>query len=214
MYQRRTTEKIRYDQVVGAGSPGRTTLTATQAFLASLGGLGVIPANFNGPALTLGQRASVQDGGNLTFDKVDLLTVNAEWEVAGHTLSAELRPAVQPQCCRASTRVIRSTCCLVSNPMPKFRTGTNKWTYASNFVFHRCRATAVRSTMTLVGSRSIRTARPHRTSGSICPVHSADLPLCPGRDHLQPGLYAADRAFLPDRSGVRLVLRQRPFPHR
>ncbi len=88
MYQRRTTEKIRYDQVVGAGSPGRTTLTGTQTFLASLGALGVIPAGFNGPALTVDQRASVQDGGNLTFDKVDLLTVNIDWEVFGHTVTA------------------------------------------------------------------------------------------------------------------------------
>ncbi len=88
MYQRRTTEKLRYDQVVGAGSPGRTTLTPTQAFMASLGALGVIPAGFNGPALTIDQRASVQDGANITHDKVDLLTVNVDWEVFGHTISA------------------------------------------------------------------------------------------------------------------------------
>jgi iron complex outermembrane recepter protein len=88
MYQRRTTEKLRYDQVVGAGSPGRTTLTPTQGFLASLGALGVIPAGFNGPALTVAQRASVQDGPNITHDKVDLLTVNVDWEVFGHTISA------------------------------------------------------------------------------------------------------------------------------
>ena len=88
MYQRRKTAKLRYDQVVGTGSPGRTTLTPTQGFLASLGALGVIPANFNGPALTVGQRASVQDGGNIANEKVDLLTVNAEWEVLGHTLTA------------------------------------------------------------------------------------------------------------------------------
>ena len=88
MYQRRKTAKLRYDQVVGTGSPGRTTLTPTQGFLASLGGLGVIPANFNGPALTVGQRASVQDGANIANEKVDLLTVNAEWEVLGHTVTA------------------------------------------------------------------------------------------------------------------------------
>jgi iron complex outermembrane recepter protein len=88
MYQRRRTDKLRYDQVVGTGSPGRTTLTPTQTFLASLGALGVIPANFNGPALTVGQRASVQDGGNITKERINLLTINAEWEVFGHTLSA------------------------------------------------------------------------------------------------------------------------------
>ena len=86
MYQRRITKKIRYDQVVGSGSPG-STQTPTQQFLSSLGAIGAIRANFNGPALTVGQRASVQDGGNLTFDKVDLFTVNAKWEVLGHALT-------------------------------------------------------------------------------------------------------------------------------
>lgn len=88
MYQRRVTEKRRYDQVVGPGSPGRTSLTPTQTFLASLGALGTIPANFNGPALTFGDRASVEDGPFIVHDKYDLLTVNAEWEVFGHILSA------------------------------------------------------------------------------------------------------------------------------
>ncbi len=83
MYQRRTTEKVRYDMVVGNGSPG-----APASALARFGGLGAIPANFNGPALTLEDRASVQDGANLTFDKIDLLTVNAEWEILGHLLTA------------------------------------------------------------------------------------------------------------------------------
>jgi iron complex outermembrane receptor protein len=85
MYQRRTTEKLRYDQVVGNGSPG-----AAASPLAFFGGLGAIPANFNGPALTVGQRASVEDGPNITHDKVDLLTVNANWEVFGHKLSYNL----------------------------------------------------------------------------------------------------------------------------
>jgi iron complex outermembrane receptor protein len=88
MYQRRITKKRRFDQVAGAGSPGRTTLTPTEGFLASLGALGVIPANFNGPAITVGERLSVQDGPYIINEKVDLLTVNAEWEVFGHTLSA------------------------------------------------------------------------------------------------------------------------------
>ncbi|MEY2928211.1 MAG: hypothetical protein RL367_2688 [Pseudomonadota bacterium] len=87
MYQHRETEKLRYDQVVGTGSPGRTVLTPTQQFLASLGGLGVIPANFNGPALTVEQRASIEDGANITHDRFDLLTVNADWEFAGQKLS-------------------------------------------------------------------------------------------------------------------------------
>jgi len=85
MYQHRSTDKIRYDQVVGTGSPG-----AAATALAPLGGLGAIPANFNGPALTSAQRASVEDGGNLTFDRVDLVTVNASWEVFGQKLSYNL----------------------------------------------------------------------------------------------------------------------------
>jgi iron complex outermembrane recepter protein len=86
MYQRRTTEKLRYDQVVGSGSPG-SVLTPTQQFTATLGTLGAIRPNFNGPALNVGQRASVQDGANITHDKYDLFTVNAKWEVLGHLLT-------------------------------------------------------------------------------------------------------------------------------
>ena len=82
MYQRRTTDKVRYDQVVGSGSPG-----AAASALAPLGGLGAIRANFNGPALTVAQRASVEDGANLTFDKIDLFTVNAKWEVFDQKLT-------------------------------------------------------------------------------------------------------------------------------
>ncbi len=82
MYQRRTTSKVRYDQVVGAGSPG-----AARSALFPLGGLDAIPANFNGPALRLSQRASVQDGANLTNEKIDLLTINANWQVFGHNLT-------------------------------------------------------------------------------------------------------------------------------
>jgi iron complex outermembrane receptor protein len=82
MYQRRTTEKLRYDQVVGTGSPG-----AARSATFPLGGLDAIPANFNGPALTLAQRASVEDVANTAHEKVDLLSVNVKWEVLGHQLS-------------------------------------------------------------------------------------------------------------------------------
>ena len=82
MYQRRTTEKLRYDQVVGTGSPG-----AAASATAFFGTLGAIPANFNGPALTVDQRASVEDGGNITHDKIDLLTFNANWDVLGQKLT-------------------------------------------------------------------------------------------------------------------------------
>ncbi len=82
MYQRRMTEKVRFDQVVGTGSPG-----AARSPLFPFGGLDAIPARFNGPALTIDDHASVQDGANLANEKVDLLTVNAKWEVFGHQLT-------------------------------------------------------------------------------------------------------------------------------
>ena len=82
MYQRRTTDKLFYTQVVGTGSPG-----AAASPVAFLGALGAIPANFNGPALTLAQRASVQDAPSRFKEKIDLLTVNASWEFAGQKLS-------------------------------------------------------------------------------------------------------------------------------
>mgnify|MGYP006200392951 FL=1 len=73
MYQRRKTARRDYQQVVGSGSPG----------LAALG----IPANFNGPALTLDDRASVQDAPTRANEHVDLLTVNASWEVFNQKLT-------------------------------------------------------------------------------------------------------------------------------
>ena len=79
MYQRRKTLTRSFAQVVGTGSPGSP---------AALGGLvPAIPANFNGPALTLADRASVQDLPSVFNKHVDLLTVNAGWEVLGHKLS-------------------------------------------------------------------------------------------------------------------------------
>ncbi|RYE70569.1 MAG: TonB-dependent receptor [Rhizobiaceae bacterium] len=73
MYQRRRTLKQSFAQVAGTGSPG----------LAALG----IPANFNGPALTSADRASVSDLPSYDDQHIDLLTANASWEVFGHTLS-------------------------------------------------------------------------------------------------------------------------------
>ena len=82
MYQRRTTDIRRYTQVVGTGSPG-----AAASATAFFGTLGAIPANFNGPALTLAQRASVQDAPSIDPQHIDLLTINASWEVFGQKLS-------------------------------------------------------------------------------------------------------------------------------
>ncbi len=82
MYQKRNTDKLFYAQVVGTGSPG-----AAASPVAFLGALGAIPANFNGPALTVAQRASVQDAPSNFKERIDLLTVNASWEVFGQKLS-------------------------------------------------------------------------------------------------------------------------------
>ncbi len=79
MYQRRKTKTREFIQVAGTGSPGAP---------ARLGGLfAAIPANFNGPALTVEDRASVQDLPSTTDQHVDLLTINASWDVFGHKLS-------------------------------------------------------------------------------------------------------------------------------
>jgi iron complex outermembrane recepter protein len=83
MFQARRSDRLNYDQVVGTGSPG-----AAAGPLAGLGlQLGAIPANFNGPALTFERRASVQDLPNQANDRVNLLTVNASWEVLGQQLT-------------------------------------------------------------------------------------------------------------------------------
>ena len=82
MYQRRKTDILRFTQVQGTGSPG-----APASATAFFGTLGAIPANFNGPALTLAQRASVQDAPSIDPQHTDLLTVNASWEVFGQKLS-------------------------------------------------------------------------------------------------------------------------------
>ena len=82
MYQRRKTDIRRYTQVQGTGSPG-----APASATAFFGTLGAIPANFNGPTLTQAQRASVQDAPSIDPQHVDLLTINANWEVFGQKLS-------------------------------------------------------------------------------------------------------------------------------
>ena len=73
MYQHRISLSRTFSQVVGTGSPG----------FAALG----IPANFNGPALTDSDRKSVQDMPSVFPQNLDLLTVNASWEVFGHRLT-------------------------------------------------------------------------------------------------------------------------------
>ena len=82
MYQRRTTDFVQYDQVVGTGAPAYAGSP-----VAFLGALGPVPANFNGPAITQEQRLSVEDGGNTAHQQFDLLTINASWEIVGHKLS-------------------------------------------------------------------------------------------------------------------------------
>jgi iron complex outermembrane recepter protein len=78
MYQRRRSLSRTYAQVAGPGSPG---------FAGVPGAFPAIPANYNGPPLTVEDRASVQDRPNEHNQHIDLLTVNANWEVFGHRLS-------------------------------------------------------------------------------------------------------------------------------
>lgn len=78
MYQRRRTLTREFVQVAGTGSPG---------FAGIPGAYPAIRANFNGPALSVDDRASVQDQPSRRQQNIDLITVNASWEVFGHTLS-------------------------------------------------------------------------------------------------------------------------------
>ncbi|TVV74759.1 TonB-dependent receptor [Sphingomonas solaris] len=78
MYQRRKTLSLLYSQVAGPGSPGRAAVRGFSPLQ---------PAGFNGPALDANDRRSVQDLPSNLPQHLDLLTVNASWEVAGHTLS-------------------------------------------------------------------------------------------------------------------------------
>jgi len=73
MYQHRKQLSRSYIQAVGTGSPG----------FAAAG----IPANFNGPLLTVLDRKSVQDAPSLGRNDVDLITVNASWDVLGQQLT-------------------------------------------------------------------------------------------------------------------------------
>jgi iron complex outermembrane receptor protein len=73
MYQRRRQSSTNFDQVVGTGSPG----------FAALG----IAAKFNGPALNVGDRKSVEDAPSINYNNIDLITANATWQVLGHQLS-------------------------------------------------------------------------------------------------------------------------------
>ncbi len=78
MYQRRKSYTLNFTQVAGTGSPGLTGFPGIRA---------AIPANFNGPALTTADRKSVQDEPQINDQHVDLLTLNADWEVFGQKLS-------------------------------------------------------------------------------------------------------------------------------
>ncbi|MBV1686239.1 TonB-dependent receptor plug domain-containing protein [Novosphingobium sp. G106] len=69
MYQRRRQLTRTYAQVVGTGSPG-----------AAAAG---IPANFNGPALTVADRKSVQESPSGLLNNTDLLTTHASWDILG-----------------------------------------------------------------------------------------------------------------------------------
>lgn len=78
MYQQRKTLTQEYTAVAGTGSTGYAGIP---------GFLPAIPKNYNGPALTTADRKSVQDLPSYRPQHIDLLTVNANWEVKGHNLS-------------------------------------------------------------------------------------------------------------------------------
>ena len=81
MYQRVRDKAEGYPQVVGAGSPGSPGGVIGGQFAPP------IAANFNGPAITEGQRLSVSDKPNLFYDYVDLIGLNGNWNVLGQVLT-------------------------------------------------------------------------------------------------------------------------------
>lgn len=83
MYQQRKSRTLNFTQVVGTGSPGIAALTNATTGVRTP----AQAANFNGPALTLADRASVQDTPSINDQHIDLLTFNASWDVFGHTIS-------------------------------------------------------------------------------------------------------------------------------
>ena len=83
MYQHRTDTSRGYGQVVGNGSPGAVGGVNPLNGVVSA----TIPANFNGPPITLAQRASVSDMPSVNNDDVDIYLVNAKWKVLGQELS-------------------------------------------------------------------------------------------------------------------------------
>jgi iron complex outermembrane recepter protein len=78
MFQQRNTESANFVQVAGTGSPG---------FPGFPGALPPNAPNFNGPALTVADNASVQDRPSTADQKMELITVNANWQVLGHNLT-------------------------------------------------------------------------------------------------------------------------------
>ena len=78
MYQQRKSRTLNFTQVAGTGSPGQAGFPGIRPTIA---------ANFNGPALTAADRASVQDFPSINDQHIDLLTFNASWDVFGHNVS-------------------------------------------------------------------------------------------------------------------------------
>ncbi len=78
MYQQRKSYTLNFTQVAGTGSPGQAGFPGIRPTIA---------ANFNGPALTAADRASVQDLPGINDQHIDLLTFNASWDVVGHNIS-------------------------------------------------------------------------------------------------------------------------------
>lgn len=73
MWQKLKGDSKNFTQVTGAGSPG----------IPADG----VPPNYNGPALSDDDYRAVQEIANTNYLETDLITLNANWDVHGHTLS-------------------------------------------------------------------------------------------------------------------------------
>ncbi|WP_373083692.1 TonB-dependent receptor [Zhongshania sp.] len=86
MYQRLEAEAYVYTQVEGSGSPG-SAARPSGGYPFGSPAIQAYAANYNGPAIGSRDRRAVQEKPDYRHNLVDFFTLNASWDVLGHTLS-------------------------------------------------------------------------------------------------------------------------------
>lgn len=129
MYQRLYQKGYYYQHVSGTGSPGRAAVAAL--------GLSAIPANFNGPALSYRDYASVQETPSTVDNHTTLIVANANWEVLGHRLTYNFGSMEAPS--TGATAVDNA------NVVPGFDFLPDGYAPGGKYRFHEVRVSSVRS---------------------------------------------------------------------